>query len=90
MKAKGRFVRSISGIDSLEDIYHNYGIIDGLRFYFETGLNEKSFSTYVSNAYSRKVFDVIDVMNKQLPDTLRLSYDRKSMAIRKFKPRPLK
>ena len=64
----------LNKIDSLKPIYSNHCIIGGMMFYFHATCNGKEFSTWISNAYQKDIFLILDILNPIIPDKYRILY----------------
>lgn len=64
-------------LDSLEESYHNFCIIDGLILSFSFESAKFSKDVTVSNYYNETIAFVIDLVNKMTPKKYQLWYDKK-------------
>jgi len=44
-------------------------------FYFHATCNGKELSTWISNAYQKDIFLILDILNPIIPDRYRIRYD---------------
>lgn len=65
----------LNKIDSLKPIYSNHCLIGGMMFYFHATCNGKELSTWISNAYQKDIFLILDILNPIIPDQYRIRYD---------------
>jgi hypothetical protein len=70
-------IQILKSIDSLKPIYTNRCVSSGLQFEFTFVLNDKKSSTFISNYYHNKIFEVVKVINKNVLKQHRLVYNKK-------------
>jgi hypothetical protein len=72
-------IQILKSIDSLKPIYTNRCVNSGLQFKFAFILDGKESSTFISNYYHNKIFEVLQVINKNVLKQHRLIYNKKSL-----------
>lgn len=57
--------------DSLDRIYSNPNIIDGMQFYFEISYGDKRDTTQLNNVWVPSLYKLAQIVNSAVPDSLR-------------------